>query len=179
MKQLLRANRKEGARGRSRRRPSARVVSGAFRRYVVITASFKPLADRGRLGAAGAAVGDGRGDQEWDRLKELIAAWDNHKVDTAEAAADASHFGVTLILALLGAALSIAVAVAILLARRTTRAVREIAVAAKAIAQGDIDQRVDVRSRDELGEMARDFDSMIEYLRSTVAIAETIAEGGR
>src|SRR6202035_817767 len=39
------------------------------------------------------------------------------------------------------------------------------------------DQRLVVRSRDELGEMAADFDSMIDYLRSTVGIAETIAAG--
>src|SRR5438874_1925004 len=33
------------------------------------------------------------------------------------------------------------------------------------------------RSRDEFGEMARDFESMIDYLRSTVGVAEAIADG--
>jgi diguanylate cyclase (GGDEF)-like protein len=55
--------------------------------------------------------------------------------------------------------------------------VRGVGAAAKAISQGDINQRVTVRSRDELGEMAGDFDAMVEYLRSTVAIAEAIADG--
>jgi diguanylate cyclase (GGDEF)-like protein len=63
------------------------------------------------------------------------------------------------------------------MARRMTRAVRSVGAAAKAISQGDINQRVIIRSRDELGEMAGDFDAMVDYLRSTVAIAESIAEG--
>jgi two-component system cell cycle response regulator len=72
---------------------------------------------------------------------------------------------------------TIAVAGALVLARRTTRAVHDVAAAAKAISEGDIDQRVVARSRDELGEMAVDFDSMIDYLHTTVGIAETIAAG--
>jgi diguanylate cyclase (GGDEF)-like protein len=153
----------------------------AFDRYVAITAPFQALADESRPSEAGAVVGDGPGDAQWDRLKQLIATWNNHKVATAEAEARASYssyrLGVILITTLLGAAFVIAAAVAVLLARRATRSVREIGAAAKAISQGDINQRVSIRSRDELGEMAADFDEMVEYLRKTVAIAESIAEG--
>jgi len=152
-----------------------------FARYVALTASFSSLADRGHLLAAGAAVGNGAGDAEYNKLKEVISSWSGHEVRTAEIAATASgssyRLSVRLIIALLAAAMAIALGVAIVFARRTTRAVREIGNAAKAIAQGDIEQRVDVRSRDEFGEMAKDFDSMIDYLRSTVAVAETIGEG--
>src|ERR1039458_1364712 len=152
-----------------------------FARYVALTATFSRLADQGRLARAGGAVGNGAGDAEYNKLKEVIAAWSNHEVKTAQAAEAASHssynLSLALILALLASAVVIAGAVAIVLARRMTRAVREIGAAAKAIAQGDIDQRVAVRSRDEFGDMAKDFDSMIDYLHSTVAVAETIAEG--
>ena len=100
------------------------------------------------------------------------------RASTARSASESSYqLSLTLILALLAAAVAIAVTVAIVLARSTRRAVREVGAAAKAISIGDIDQRVVVRSRDELGEMARDFESMIDYLRSTVAIAESIAQG--
>jgi len=152
-----------------------------FARYVALTAGFAPLADRGRILQAGETVGNGPGDAEYNKLKDVIAAWSNHEVKTAQVAAAASHssydLSLALILGLLAVAVAIAIAVAIALARRTTRAVREIGSAAKAIAQGDIDQRVVVRSHDEFGEMAKDFDSMIEYLQSTVTVAETIAEG--
>jgi diguanylate cyclase (GGDEF)-like protein len=152
-----------------------------FARYVSLTAPFRTLADHGEALKAGDVVGTGAGDRAWDRLKLVIAAWNDDKVQTAVEAEAASHasyqHGVRLILILLVVAIAIAGVVAVVLARATTRAVRDIGAAAKAIAEGDIDQRVAVRSRDELGEMAQDFDSMIEYLRSTVAIAETIAEG--
>jgi diguanylate cyclase (GGDEF)-like protein len=153
----------------------------AFARYVVLTAAFRPLADQGRIFQAGEVVGNGQGDSEYNKLKALIGAWSDHQISTARAAEKASNANydrsLALILALLAAAMTIATAVAILLARRTTRAVRDIGSAAKAISQGDINQRVEVRSRDEFGEMAEDFDSMIDYLHSTVAVAEAIADG--
>jgi diguanylate cyclase (GGDEF)-like protein len=152
-----------------------------FYRYVSITSAFRPLADRGLTQPAAEVVGDGPGDQEWDTLKSVIAAWNDHKVGTARAASAGSRSsydeGVTLIGALLALAVTIAVIVAVILARRTIRAVREVGAAAKAISHGDIDQRVPVRSSDELGQMAADFDGMIDYLSSTVTIAETIAAG--
>ena len=153
----------------------------AFARYVALTAAFRPLADQGRTLKATAAVGSGPGDAENDKIKKVISAWSEQAVKTARAAEAASqssyNASLALILALLAVAVTIAVAVALVLARRTTRAVHDVAAAAKAISQGDIDQRVVARSRDELGEMAVDFDSMISYLRSTVGIAETIAAG--
>jgi len=152
-----------------------------FARYVAVTAGFARLADRGHILQAGETVGNGPGDAEYNKLKELIAAWSNHEVKTAQVAEAASNssynLSLALILALLATAVAIAVAIAIALARRTTRAVREIGSAAEAIAQGDIDQRVAVRSHDEFGDMAKDFDSMIDYLQSTVTVAETIAKG--
>src|SRR5205085_10590363 len=117
----------------------------------------------------------------WDALKLLIGTWNNHKVATASSAAAGSRAsydaGVELIIALLVAAVAIAVIVAVVLARRTTRAVRDVGAAAKAISQGDINQRVVVRSHDELGQMAADFDTMIGYLSGTVSVAEAIAGG--
>jgi diguanylate cyclase (GGDEF)-like protein len=152
-----------------------------FGRYVALTATFAPLADQGRILQAGETVGNGAGDAEYNNLKAVIAAWNNHEIKTAQVAEASSHssysLSVALILALLAAAVAIATAVALMLARRTTRALRDVGSAAKAISQGDIDQRIVVRSRDEFGEMAKDFDSMIDYLRSTVTVAETIAEG--
>ncbi|MBI5566206.1 MAG: HAMP domain-containing protein [Chloroflexi bacterium] len=47
-----------------------------------------------------------------------------------------------------------------LFARTLTRPVRELTVATKAMAGGQLDQRVNVRSRDELGELATSFNHM-------------------
>ena len=181
MSRQLRAYRTQGLIGDPTDRRLLDTFEADFARYVALTAAFAPLADQGRILQAGVTVGNGAGDAEYDKLKAVIAAWSNHEVMTAQVAGAASHssysLSVALIIALLTAAVAIAAAVAIILARRTTRTLREIGSAAKAISQGDIDQRVAVRSRDEFGEMAKDFDSMIDYLRSTVTVAETIAEG--
>ncbi|MFL5831766.1 MAG: diguanylate cyclase domain-containing protein [Solirubrobacteraceae bacterium] len=152
-----------------------------FHRYVQLSAPFTSLADAGRTQAAANVIGTGAGDAEWDALKSTVAAWEDHKVATARAASTASrtsyHDGVRLILTLLAAALLAAVVIAVLLARKTTRAVRAVGAAATAIAKGDIDQHVAVRGRDELAQMAVDFDSMIDYLRTTVGVAQAIAGG--
>lgn len=152
-----------------------------FARYIALSGSFARLADQGRSAEANAALGSGGADAQYDGLKADIAAWADHKLAAAatDVAASRSSYrsGVALILAMLAAAVAIAMLVALRMARRWTQAVREIGAAAKAISDGDIDQHVSVRSRDEFGAMAKDFDSMVEYLRSTVAVAESIAAG--
>ena len=181
MYHYLRAYRSQGLIQNPAERRLLNSFQAEFARYVVLTAPFRALADQGRISEANEAVVSGPGDAENDNLKTVIGAWGDQQVKTARAAENASESAyresLALILALLAAAVAIAVAVALVLARRTTRAVYDVAAAAKAISRGDIDQRVVVRSRDELGEMAVDFDSMIDYLRSTVGVAETIAAG--
>jgi len=65
--------------------------------------------------------------------------------------------------ALLGAALGtagVALFLGILLARMLTRPLRELTTASRAIARGELEQQVPVRSRDELGELAASFNQM-------------------
>jgi signal transduction histidine kinase len=54
----------------------------------------------------------------------------------------------------------ISLALGLLLARSLTRPVREITDATRAMAQGQLEQRVPVRSNDELGELAESFNQM-------------------
>ncbi len=78
---------------------------------------------------------------------------------------------VALLAALAGGAL------AWLLVRSITRAVRQVLRAAEGIAVGDLDQHITVRSRDELGQMATAFQSMVAYLNTMAAGAQRIAGG--
>ena len=52
----------------------------------------------------------------------------------------------------------------IIIARRTTRPILELQAHTRRVAAGDLTSRVDVRTRDELGELARDFNHMTEEL---------------
>jgi methyl-accepting chemotaxis protein len=153
----------------------------AFADYVAKTSAFRKLADEGQTAAAGAVVGSGPGDHAYDLLKAADAAWEKYKQTVAKRTAAASRStytaGRSLILVLLIVAVFAAVGVALAISRRLARGISAVGGAAKKIARGEIDQRVEVTSRDELGEMATDFNAMTDYLRETAEVAETIAAG--
>ncbi len=58
------------------------------------------------------------------------------------------------------AAILTGLALGIFLARRLTRPVRELTSATRAMAKGELEQRVPIRSQDELGELAASFNQM-------------------
>ncbi|HYF66361.1 MAG TPA: HAMP domain-containing protein, partial [Herpetosiphonaceae bacterium] len=65
-------------------------------------------------------------------------------------------------------ALSIALLFGIVLARLITRPLRELTVAAENIANGNLEQRVPVRSRDEIGVLATQFNRMSSDLNHSI-----------
>ncbi len=69
-----------------------------------------------------------------------------------------SAVGVTIIALLMG----------LLLSRTITRPIRELTKATQAVSGGDLSQQVPVRSRDELGELARSFNKMSTDLARSV-----------
>jgi two-component system phosphate regulon sensor histidine kinase PhoR len=91
-------------------------------------------------------------------------------------------------LAIAAISLAVAVGIALLWARRITLPLRQMAGFAKGVAQGELTQRLSVRSRDELGELAGALNAMAADLHGTLhrleaegqrirAIMESMAEG--
>jgi signal transduction histidine kinase len=64
-------------------------------------------------------------------------------------------------------AVAVAALVTFFLSRRILRPVESLAHAARGLSRGDFSQRVDVRSKDEFGELAKTFNSMAEDLERT------------
>ena len=58
----------------------------------------------------------------------------------------------------------------LLLANNLTRPLRELTAATRAMSRGDLNQKVTVRSRDELGELATSFNQMSEVLTRSTAL---------
>jgi methyl-accepting chemotaxis protein len=83
----------------------------------------------------------------------------------------------SLAIAVLLLALALGVAASWWIARQITRGANQMLTAAKGIARGDVDQDVDIRSKDELGETGAAFAEMIAYLRETSEAARRIGAG--
>jgi len=83
-------------------------------------------------------------------------------VQTFEAAAQ-DFLKSAVLAALVG--LLVAGALAVLLTRPIASAVKQVAEAARALATGDLDQKITISSKDELGDMAEAFGTMMDQLR--------------
>jgi signal transduction histidine kinase/HAMP domain-containing protein len=75
-----------------------------------------------------------------------------------------------------GATIS-ALLIGLFLSRTIAATAGEVAAAAKGLAQGDLDQRIEVRSRDELGVMAEAVREAIAYQQEMARVAISIAAG--
>jgi methyl-accepting chemotaxis protein len=83
----------------------------------------------------------------------------------------------TLIIALVLLAIAIGGALAFAIARGIVGGVRQVLKAAEGIAGGDVEHTLDVRNRDEIGEMAQAMQRTLAYLKEMVTGAERIAAG--
>ena len=90
------------------------------------------------------------------------------KVKAEQATEQEQKTAVTLMLSLLAGALLLAVFVALLIARSITRPVAEAVRIAEALAKGDLSQKVEVRSRDELGRLMLALQGTVGQLASIV-----------
>jgi len=99
-------------------------------------------------------------------LDRLLAA----RVDHLRATARRAYVAVGL-----GIALAAYLFLAFFLAM--TRSVARMVGTADAIAEGDLEQDLDVRSRDEIGALAQAFERMVAYLREAADAAGRIASG--
>lgn len=87
----------------------------------------------------------------------------------------ASSSLITLILGVVAAAIGLVVA--FFLAQFFSRIVNNLSAAAKSLATGNLDQDIDVSSRDEMGDMARSFQDMIAYLKEMASAARSLSRG--
>ncbi|MDW5594307.1 methyl-accepting chemotaxis protein [Conexibacter stalactiti] len=150
----------------------------AWERYVEATAG---LGQAGGMEASIEVLVNDTGKGAFDALEVALAEvqrFQSTLADRQGAEADDTVAGArVVILVLLVVAVLAAIAIALLLARQIAGGLRQMVTAARGIALGDVDQRVEVTSRDELGEAADAFRAMIAYLDETAEAARRIAAG--
>ncbi len=104
----------------------------------------------------------------------------HHREATQAAAADieaASKETRTALAVGVGLALVLTVSVALLITRSITHPLAEVVKLVKAVSEGDLSVRANVRSEDELGQMMRDTNRMVDNLEGQARVAKSISEG--
>jgi methyl-accepting chemotaxis protein len=130
--------------------------------------------------AAATKLAEGTQNAAADTLMAAFTA--DQKTAAADVATQTASFKSTasssrLTMILVGiAAILLGSLIAFVITRQITRGVRQMLTAADGIAGGDVDQRIEVRTRDELGATAEAFRRMIDYLKSMVGAATRIAD---
>jgi methyl-accepting chemotaxis protein len=155
--------------------------AAAWNAYVAASQPLSRLVANGHVDDADVLIADGgAADRLWDGVKSGLAGWEKAtaaSVDEELAQAKSTYASAKrLILVLLVVALAVGGALAYLIARPIKKALAQLVRAAEGIAEGDVDQRVTVTSRDELGKVAESFRKMLAYLGDSAGIARRIAD---
>ncbi len=150
----------------------------AWKRYVDVTAA---IAQTPSTAAGMEILVGGGGKPAFDASEEALATMQRFQSGLADRQGDDADDTVasarTVIVVLLIVAVLAAIAIALLLSRQISSGLRQMVAAARGIARGDIEQQVDVSSRDELGDAAEAFRAMIAYLDEMAVAARSIADG--
>ncbi len=84
--------------------------------------------------------------------------------------------GITILSSLL--AIGLGVVIAFRTAQSISQPLSTLANVARQIGEsGDLDHNIDIRGQDEVGQLARTFDSMVKYLKEMATVSEAIAGG--
>lgn len=114
-----------------------------------------------------------------DALESMSAYVENTKKQMAEQAVQSKEEGLhaqSLLLTLIGASLAIAIAAAIWISLNISRSLSRAVGLAGSVANGDLSQTIPSASNDEVGDLIRSLNLMVEKLRQIVAEALTAAQ---
>jgi len=120
-------------------------------------------------------------EDDYEEVDQNVTALANFNSELADAALveaeDTYSSARTLVIMLLLIVAAAGAALAFIIARAVTGGIGQMLRAANGIAEGDVEQNVDIRSRDELGETGAAFERMIDYLKEMAAATERVAAG--
>ena len=131
--------------------------------------------------AAASVISMGPAKAAADRAGEIvdsIVQKQRGEMKAADAAGDALYANArTTLLIAAAMALLVAIGGAAWIGRLVSHGLERVSVALRAVAVGDLDQRLEVTSNDEIRDLVDTVNRMTETLRGSAALAETIAQG--
>jgi len=144
---------------------------------IVALAMKEPLVQK----RASVELSDGTGRQKVNAVEDAISKSEAFKEDRAkefaaqaEQTADSSR---TVLLTLVIVGVVLGLALGIFISRSISQPLTLIAETAKNISLGDVNQRVEYHSGDEVGSLADSFRGMVEYIRAVAGGLEKMAAG--
>ncbi len=154
-------------------------VEAAVNAVISEREAFLPLLEQGRdeeARAASAALID-----QVKTMNTTLTESGQFNADIAssskDAAASAASSSRTMMISISIVAALVGFGIAYWLARGIAGAAGQAAAAADSISRGDVNVKVDVKSKDEMGDLARSFTEMTAYLSEMVAAAEAVSNG--
>jgi methyl-accepting chemotaxis protein len=115
---------------------------------------------------------------EMDSLSETMAELTEAAIKASDATADADYEATFAALSALAiGSLVIAVAAALWIALGINRGLGKIGTAVQAVSIGDLDQKIEIRTNDEIKDLVDRINIMTGNLRDTAEMADRIAEG--
>jgi len=120
-------------------------------------------------------------DESGDSLLEALEDMEGHSTASMQAAMDnadsAQSSSTTMTVAVAIIAAIVAVGLGFFLSQSISKGLIAMANAAEGISEGDLEQQVDIKSGDEIGDMAASFQRMIAYVQEIASAATLVAQG--
>jgi methyl-accepting chemotaxis protein len=113
-----------------------------------------------------------------DRVIADVVAFSDRRMQAADRESDSmARTSRKIFLGLVIFSVMIAVAAAVWISRTIGQGLSKIDTLARAVALGDLDQRVVTTSNDEISDLVASINTMTDNLRATAAVADRVAEG--
>jgi methyl-accepting chemotaxis protein len=110
-------------------------------------------------------------------IEEYIKLTEKQMTELANMGTEEANFAKTLLIGIIIASLLIAIASATWIAVNISRGLGRAVRLADAVALGDLSQKIDVSSDDEIGDLVKSLNSMTVNLNATANVADAIASG--
>jgi methyl-accepting chemotaxis protein len=161
-------------------KPKWEALGRTWKRFAAVDDRMRQLVDEGRKADALAlSVGESRQlvSDTGDHVQALVELSEN-QLQAAIDKADADYAVIrSVLIALSVVAVLVATAAAVWISLNISKGLGKIAALAGAVAIGDLDQRVEVTSNDEIKDLVDTVNTMTANLRATAGLADQIADG--
>ena len=159
---------------------SLNAAIGSYQQLVSTQDRIRDLVRRG-AGAEAKALSTGRARElvtEFNRHLADLVERSNHAMEQSAGAADRQYQTSRTILIITSAiVLLLAIGAGVWMSLSISRGLNRAGSLAKAVAIGDLDQSIEIRSNDEIKDLVGALNDMTANLRATAKIADTIADG--